>query len=98
MVFGSSALSAVERESSSTFETVDRFSPSIPGRSPNRVLSAGPAEPRFFNEVVTPPPHPFSTWLGTGLGGFLVFTIYYNSIGLHLDLDFFFSPHFFSSF
>jgi hypothetical protein len=37
-------------------------------RGPHRVLSAGPAEPRFFNKVVTPPPHPFPTWLGTGLG------------------------------
>ena len=37
---------------------------------PHRVLSAGPAEPWFFSEVITPPPHPFPTWLGTGFGGF----------------------------
>jgi hypothetical protein len=36
-------------------------------RGPRRVLSAGPAESRFFNEVVTP--SPFPTWFGTGLGG-----------------------------
>jgi hypothetical protein len=39
-------------------------------RSPYRVLSAGQLNPGFFNEVVTPPHHPFPTWLGTGLGGF----------------------------
>jgi hypothetical protein len=44
-------------------------------RGPYRVLSAGPAEPRFFNEVVTPPPHPFPTWLGSGLGGFIIIII-----------------------
>jgi hypothetical protein len=41
-------------------------------RGPHRVLSAGPAEPRSFNEVVTPTPHPFPTWLVTGLGRFNV--------------------------
>jgi hypothetical protein len=40
-------------------------------RGPHSVLSTGPAEPRFFNEVVTPHPHPFPTWLGTDLGGTL---------------------------
>ncbi|UYV65807.1 hypothetical protein LAZ67_3005500 [Cordylochernes scorpioides] len=30
-------------------------------RSPYRVLSAGPAEPRFFSELVTSPPPPFSS-------------------------------------
>ncbi|UYV83255.1 FAAH2, partial [Cordylochernes scorpioides] len=35
-------------------------------RSPYRVLSAGPAEPRFFSELVTAPPPPFSSRLGTG--------------------------------
>ncbi|UYV76576.1 hypothetical protein LAZ67_14001225 [Cordylochernes scorpioides] len=33
------------------------------------VLSAGPAEPRFFSEFVTAPPPPFSSGLGTGKGG-----------------------------
>ena len=36
------------------------------------LLSVGPAEPRFFYEVVALPPHPFPTWLGTGFGGFSV--------------------------
>ncbi|UYV69464.1 hypothetical protein LAZ67_6003691 [Cordylochernes scorpioides] len=38
-------------------------------RSPYRVLSAGPAELRFFSELVTAPPLPFSSELGTGKGG-----------------------------
>ncbi|UYV76136.1 hypothetical protein LAZ67_13002742 [Cordylochernes scorpioides] len=38
-------------------------------RSPYRVLSAGPAEPRFFSELVTAPPPPFASGLGTGKGG-----------------------------
>jgi hypothetical protein len=44
-------------------------------RGPHRVLSAGTSEPRYFNEVVTPPPHPFPTWLGTGLSGLFFFHI-----------------------
>ncbi|UYV64365.1 hypothetical protein LAZ67_3000415 [Cordylochernes scorpioides] len=35
-------------------------------RIPSRVLSAGPAEPRFFRELVTAPPSPFPSGLGTG--------------------------------
>ena len=67
---GSSAFLAVEMflPSSSVFEAIDQLSPVILGRSPYRVLSAGPAEPRFFNEVVTPPPPPFSHGLGTVVG------------------------------
>ena len=40
-------------------------------QDPHWVLSAGPAEPRFFNEVVTPPPHPFPAWLVTGSSWFI---------------------------
>jgi hypothetical protein len=38
-------------------------------RGPYRVLSAGASRTLVLFEVVTPPPPPFSTGLGTGYGG-----------------------------
>lgn len=41
-----------------------------PGGGTYRPLSSGPDEHWLFNELVTPPLHPFSTWLWTDFGKF----------------------------
>ncbi|UYV78919.1 CD9 [Cordylochernes scorpioides] len=50
-------------------------------QEPYRVLSAGPAELRFFTELVTAPPPPFSSGLGTGKGGVPIGPFLFGLIG-----------------